>query len=37
MRLRVYRPEDCAAMAALFYDTVHTINRRDYSPAQLDA
>lgn len=37
MRLRVYRSEDCAAMAALFYDTVHTINRRDYSPAQLDA
>ena len=37
MQLRAYRLEDCAAMAALFYDTVHTINRRDYSPAQLDA
>ncbi|HJD21620.1 MAG TPA: GNAT family N-acetyltransferase [Candidatus Gemmiger faecigallinarum] len=37
MQLRPYRPEDCAGMAALFYDTVHTVNARDYTPAQLDA
>jgi putative acetyltransferase len=24
-------------MAALFYDTVHAVNRRDYGPEQLDA
>ena len=25
MRIRLYRPSDCGAMAALFYDTVHNI------------
>lgn len=35
--LRAYRPEDCETMAQLFYDTVHTVNARDYSPEQLDA
>ena len=37
LRLRRYQPADCAALAALFYDTVHTVNARDYTPAQLDA
>ena len=37
MLLREYRPGDCREMAALFYDTVHTVNARDYTPAQLDA
>lgn len=37
MLLRNYRPEDCAVMAQLFYDTVHTVNAADYTPAQLDA
>ncbi|WP_324824202.1 GNAT family N-acetyltransferase [Sinanaerobacter sp. ZZT-01] len=37
MILRAYRPEDCAFMARLFYDTVHTINARDYTNEQLDA
>lgn len=37
MQLRRYRSSDCAALAALFYDTVHTVNARDYTPAQLDA
>ena len=37
MLLREYRPGDCREMAALFYDTVHTVNTRDYTPAQLDA
>lgn len=33
--LRKYRPEDCRAMADLFYDTVHTVNARDYKEEQL--
>ena len=35
--LRPYRPEDCPALAALFYQTVHTVNAAHYTPAQLDA
>lgn len=35
--LRAYRPEDCESMAGLFYDTVHTVNARDYSEDQLNA
>ena len=37
MTLRPYRSEDCPAMAALFYDTVHNVNARDYTPEQLAA
>lgn len=37
MLLRAYRPEDCPALAQLFYDTVHAVNARDYTPAQLNA
>lgn len=37
MELREYRPGDGPALARLFYDTVHTVNARDYTPAQLDA
>lgn len=37
MTLRPYRSEDCPVLAALFYDTVHTVNARDYTPEQLDA
>ena len=37
MELRAYRPEDCEAMLRLFYDTVHTVNARDYTKEQLDA
>lgn len=37
MELRPYRPADCPRLAELFYDTVHTVNARDYSPQQLDA
>lgn len=37
MYLRKYHPSDCAALAALFYETVHTVNAKDYSPEQLDA
>lgn len=37
MLLRPYCSEDCPALADLFYQTVHTVNARDYSPSQLDA
>lgn len=37
MNIRPYRTEDCPALAALFYQTVHTVNARDYIPAQLNA
>lgn len=36
MRIREYRPSDCGELAELFYHTVHRINARDYSQAQLD-
>ena len=37
MKLRPYHPDDCPLLAALFYDTVHTVNCRDYSADQCDA
>ena len=37
MKLRPYHPDDCPALAALFFDTVHTVNCRDYSADQCDA
>ena len=37
MELRKYHPRDCAEMACLFYDTVHTVNAADYTREQLDA
>ena len=37
MKIRPYRPEDCRALAELFYGTVHTVNARDYALEQLDA
>lgn len=36
MLTRRYRPEDCAALAKLFYDTVHTVNSAHYTKEQLD-
>lgn len=35
--IRGYRPGDCPELLRLFYDTVHTVNARDYSPEQLNA
>lgn len=35
--LRVYREDDCAEFARLFYDTVHKINIADYTRQQVDA
>ena len=37
MTLRDYRGTDCAELAELFYDTVHTVNAKDYTQEQLDA
>ena len=37
MTLRNYQPSDCRETAWLFYETVHTINARDYTQEQLDA
>ncbi len=37
MILRDYKQSDCAELAQLFYDTVHTVNAGDYSREQLDA
>lgn len=37
MLLRKYRTSDCAEMAELFYQTVHTVNAKDYTEEQLDA
>ncbi|MGM9681181.1 MAG: GNAT family N-acetyltransferase [Eubacteriales bacterium] len=35
--LRAYTPDDCAAMAKLFYDTVHFVNAADYTEEELNA
>lgn len=37
MILRNYTPRDCEELAQLFYDTVHTVNAKDYSTEQLNA
>lgn len=37
MRLRSYTPADLDGILDLFYNTVHFVNCRDYSPVQLDA
>lgn len=36
MFIREYRSSDCQQIAELFYQTVHTVNARDYSQEQLD-
>lgn len=37
MFLRAYRHDDKRQLQQLFFDTVHKVNARDYSPDQLDA
>lgn len=37
LQLRTYVPSDCEALAALFHETVHTVNAKDYTPEQLSA
>ena len=36
MIIRQYEPTDCEHLANLFYETVHTINSKDYSQEQLN-
>ncbi len=36
MVIRNYQPCDCKELAELFYNTVHTVNARDYTKEQLD-
>lgn len=36
MNLRKYVPDDCPVLARLFYDTVHSVNAKDYTAEQLD-
>lgn len=37
MYIRGYIESDCVQLAKLFYDTVHFINKKDYTKNQLDA
>lgn len=37
IELRKYKTSDCPAIAGLFYDTVHTVNRADYTEEQVNA
>lgn len=37
LALRRYHPDDLDALIALFDQTVHTVNAKDYTPRQLDA
>lgn len=36
MLIREYRSSDCEELAGLFYNTVHTVNAKDYTKEQLD-
>ena len=36
MIIREYTPADCKAITELFYNTVHTINAKDYTEEQLN-
>jgi len=37
MLLRKYKTSDCKTLSKLFFDTVHTVNARDYTREQLNA
>lgn len=37
MILRPYKSSDCKELSNLFYNTVHTVNIKDYTSEQLDA
>lgn len=36
MIIRKYQESDCKELSELFYDTVHTVNAKDYTKKQLD-
>lgn len=37
MILRKYKPSDCENLTRLFYNTIHSVNARDYTEEQLNA
>ncbi|WED26478.1 GNAT family N-acetyltransferase [Vibrio sp. DW001] len=37
IRIRPYAPEDACTLRALFFDTVRSVNRKDYSERQIEA
>ncbi|MGN1136480.1 MAG: GNAT family N-acetyltransferase [Oscillospiraceae bacterium] len=37
MTIREYEPSDCETLARLFYDTVHSVNIKDYTDEQVSA
>lgn len=37
MIIREYQPCDCREITELFYNTIHTINAKDYTEEQLTA
>lgn len=37
MIVRKYDPSDCKTLTELFYDTVHSVNAKDYTQEQLNA
>ena len=37
MILRIYKPTDCKILEELFYETVHTVNIKDYTREEVDA
>ena len=37
MKLRKYRPEDAGQVIEIFYDTIHTVNAKDYDDDQRHA
>lgn len=37
LEIREYRQDDCREITELFYDTVHSVNAKDYTKEQLDA
>ena len=37
MWIREYKPTDCEQMAELFYNTVHSVNSKDYTEEELNA
>ncbi|WP_449622623.1 GNAT family N-acetyltransferase [Robertmurraya sp. Marseille-Q9965] len=36
MEILKYRESDCEAIVSLFYETIHSVNAKDYSQEQLD-
>lgn len=35
MEIRTYQQSDCKVLTELFYNTVHTVNAKDYTEEQL--